>query len=321
MSTPSAAATIGSRVSVVVPTYKRPDELTRCLDGLGRQDQPPLEIIVVHRDDDASTLETLARRGSLLRTVGVTTPGVVAAMAAGATASSGEIIAFLDDDTVPPPPWLASLERPFADPRVGAVGGRDVIAGQERPLAERVGQITRWGKLIGNHHQGRGPAREVDVLKGANMAFRRQALALPIGLRGMGAQAHYEVASCLRAQRYGWILIYDPSSWVSHEPGQRFDADRRGRPEPRAVSDAAYNYVLCLLSQRPSLFARRAIFGVLIGDRGIPGLLRAAAARLRGEPDVAWRLLPALKGQLAALVAFRRGRRVRMCDTEGGLSV
>ncbi len=37
-------------ISVVVPTYKRPDLLSRCLDSLRRQDLDPglYEVVVVH---------------------------------------------------------------------------------------------------------------------------------------------------------------------------------------------------------------------------------------------------------------------------------
>ena len=45
------------RVSVVIPTYKRPELLTRCLDALVRQTLPPscYEIIVVDDGSDADT--------------------------------------------------------------------------------------------------------------------------------------------------------------------------------------------------------------------------------------------------------------------------
>ncbi|MFP3693651.1 glycosyltransferase family 2 protein, partial [Burkholderia sp. SIMBA_048] len=66
-----------------------------------------------------------------------------------------------------------------ADPRLGGLGGRDwmhlkgsAVYG-ERPI---VGKIARSGKVIGNHHLGAGEAREVDVLKGAHMSYRRDAI-------------------------------------------------------------------------------------------------------------------------------------------------
>ena len=126
-------------------------------------------------------------------------------MEAGVSAARGEIVAFIDDDAVPRPDWLRRLVRHFDDPEVGGVGGRDYIARPEVPNMPTVdvGRVTRWGKVIGNHHRGTGEPRSVMVLKAAGMAFRRHALALPTGLRGAGAQPHFEVAMSLSAIRRG----------------------------------------------------------------------------------------------------------------------
>ena len=39
-------------ITVVVPTYRRPRDLGRCLDGLGKQSRPADEIAVVVRESD-----------------------------------------------------------------------------------------------------------------------------------------------------------------------------------------------------------------------------------------------------------------------------
>ena len=292
------------RSSVIIPTYRRPDDLRRCLGGLRRQSLPPAETIVVRRAGDRATEAVLAElRDPAVVQVTVTEPGVLAAMTAGAAAASGGIVAFIDDDAVPLPDWLERLTRHFDAPDVGGVGGRDIIVNGSAPASRTrdVGRLTWWGKLIGNHHRGAGDARDVMVLKAASVAFRRNALALPGGLRGSGAQVHFEVGMSLSALRHGWRLVYDPSAVVEHYVAQRFDADRRERPESVAVRDAAYNLVTCLLDEAPEFFWRRTIYGLIVGDRDIPGLARAAVALLRDEPDVMRRVGPALEGQAAAL--------------------
>jgi GT2 family glycosyltransferase len=242
----------------------------------------------------------------------VSKPGVLEAMEAGVAAASSDIIAFIDDDAIPRPEWLQQLARHFDDPGVGGVGGRDLIADEGAPTcaALDVGRITRWGKLIGNHHLGAGAPREVMVLKAVGVAFRRQALALPRGLKGEGAQVHFEVGMSLSARRRGWRLLYDPSALVDHEVAPRMGAEPRARPRPSAVRDAAYNLVSCLLAELPDLFWRRAVYGLIVGDRDIPGLGRAAVALLRREPAVLRRFAPSVAGQVAAL-RYARGRRSR----------
>ena len=230
----------------------------------------------------------------------VDAPGVLAAMRAGTRAAGGEHIGFVDDDAEAREDWLAGVMAHFDDPVVGGVCGRDIvdpILGVRR--TSDVGRITSLGKLVGNHHLGVGPARDVDLLKGADMVFRRAALALPEGLRGEGAQAHFEVATCLWAINQGWRLVYDPAAVVDHLAGRRHDEDAREVRSPRATSDAAFNLAVCIGTMRPELRNRRCVFGLLAGDRDIPGLLRAARAVAARDGQVTARLVPSVRGQLA----------------------
>ncbi|MGH2413688.1 MAG: glycosyltransferase family 2 protein, partial [Microcystaceae cyanobacterium] len=141
-----------------------------------------------------------------------------------------------------------------------------------------VGQMQWHGLVIGNHHLGVGEPREVDVLKGVNMSYRRIAIAglhFDERMRGTGAQVHFELAFCLSIKRAGWKLIYDPVVAVDHYPGQRFDEDRRGKFNDIASLNTTHNETLVLLEYLPPL--RRIIFiavVLLIGTKGAPGLLQ-----------------------------------------------
>jgi glycosyltransferase involved in cell wall biosynthesis len=303
-----------TKISVIVPTYRRPDQLVRCLSGLRAQRVAPSEIIVVRRGDDEESERALRAAGVGVRVVCVERPGVVAAMRAGAEASSGDVVAFVDDDVVPRDDWTERVLAHFRDPDVGAVGGRDVL--HPPHPGERttdVGRITRWGKLIGNHHLGVGGARDVDVLKGCNIAFRCETLALPRGFRGSGAEVHYEIAACLWARNQGWRVLYDADIVVDHFPAHRFDGyGRAPLPSDEAVRDVAYNLVAAVLSVEPGLRTRRALYGLLVGDAGTPGVVRALAAVLRRERRVAGAFLPSMRGQAAALRDALRGRTIAL---------
>lgn len=118
------------RVSVVVPTYKRPDLLSRCLSALLAQDFDPsaYEVVVA---DDAASAETRAlvekwatQARPAVRYVAVTgVHGPAAARNAGWRAAAAEIVAFTDDDCVPDPGWLRDGAAAFAD-GVAAVWGQ-----------------------------------------------------------------------------------------------------------------------------------------------------------------------------------------------------
>ena len=298
-------------ISVLVPSYRRPTALRECLRALVRQTTMPDEIIVVVRRGDTASEEVVRRCGhAAVQMVAVTEPGVLAAMRVGLLSCTGDVVAFIDDDAVAPTDWLARLMALMQD-GVGAVGGKDRVAGAPGACTTDVGRITRWGRIIGNHHVGAGPVRDVDILKGVNMAVRRDAVALPVGLKGDGAQRHFEVAMMLHVRAVGWRVLYDPSIIVDHYPAVRHDSDARDQPDRAATRAAAYNLVNCLLSFRPELLTRRAIYGITLGDRAAPGLGRAIAALARGEADVLRAVLPSLRGQVEALWAIRRDRSVR----------
>lgn len=295
-------------VSIVVASYRRVDRLRDCLRAIETQTRSVTETIVVHRHDDEPTREML-RSHPRVTPVSVREPGVLAAMRAGAAASRGIFVAFVDDDVVLCNDWVERCLAHLSANRVGGVGGRDLVRGDEDGPAEPdPGRITRWGKLRGDHHLGVGPPRDVDVLKAANVLFRRDALWLPTALRGGGAQPHFEVAMSLASIAEGWRLVFDPGIQVAHYPARRFDADQRGAPSPGAVRDASYNLVRCLCAMRPEVTVRRAVYGLALGDRAVPGIGRALVAVMRRETDVIRKLLPSLVGQLEALgeTAFRR---------------
>lgn len=283
-------------------SYRRPALLRRCLDGVLAQERLPDRIVVAARDDDVETQSVVRADGSgLVHLALVTRPGVVAAMRAGTAASTGDVVAFTDDDAVPRPDWLGRVVAQFEDPYVGGVGGRDVIPGQEGPLRTVVGRLPRSGRLVGNHHLGTGTAREVDVLKGVNMAWRAGALAFPRPeiLRGAGMQLHFELLMARWAQLEGWRLVYDPTIVVDHDGAARPD-DSRDRPRPETVNAEAYNLLFAITALDPRHRWLRVANALLAGSRDTPGVARGVAAAVRREAGVLRRVRPSMAGQLAA---------------------
>jgi len=129
-------------VSVVVPTYRRPAMLARCLEALIAQDidAERFEILVCDDGPDDATRELVERlrveqaeRGLEIRYLAVTrTQGPAGARNAGWRAARAPVVAFTDDDTVPDPHWLqagiAALENGAA-----AAAGTIVVPLPDRP--------------------------------------------------------------------------------------------------------------------------------------------------------------------------------------------
>jgi glycosyltransferase involved in cell wall biosynthesis len=113
---PSEAAALRPEVSVVVPTWRRPALLERCLEALVRQTLAPerYEIVVCDDGPDDATRELVERLADAHRARGLAidylpitaTQGPAGARNAGWRHARGKTIAFTDDDTIPDPHWL-----------------------------------------------------------------------------------------------------------------------------------------------------------------------------------------------------------------------
>ena len=120
----------------MVPTYRRPELLDRCLAALAAQTLPAdeIEVIVVH-DGPSEAARAMAegwrarwRRDDGPRLTFLSPPhrGPAAARNAGWRAAAADIVAFTDDDTVPDRAWLERALIAFSDD-VDAAWGRIVV--------------------------------------------------------------------------------------------------------------------------------------------------------------------------------------------------
>ena len=150
-------------VSVVIPTYDRPDYLRLALaSGLG-QTYRHLEIIVhdnASRQDPSPVVAEFAdprlRLYRNARTIGQT-PNILAAVAK----ATGKYVAILGDDDVWQPDFIAALVAPMeADPEiVVAFCDHDIIDCEGRLDAEKTEEVTR---RFGRHAIGEGAHRPFD---------------------------------------------------------------------------------------------------------------------------------------------------------------
>jgi glycosyltransferase involved in cell wall biosynthesis len=140
----AAHAGDGLRISVVIPTCRRPELLARCLAALMGQSLGPhaYEIIVVddgHTADTQAVVDVLRTRASapVLRYVRPRHGrGPALARNVGWRAAYGRTIAFTDDDTVPDRDWLANGERALV-PGLVAICGRVSVPHPQDGRGER----------------------------------------------------------------------------------------------------------------------------------------------------------------------------------------
>jgi cellulose synthase/poly-beta-1,6-N-acetylglucosamine synthase-like glycosyltransferase len=306
-------------MAILIPTFKRANDLYRCLEALKLQERMPDEVVITVRDIDNETIEFLEKYDNKflnIKKIIVYEPGVISAMNAGISVVDCDITVLTDDDTAAYPDWLRLIEDHFnSDETIGAVGGRDhqkIHPGSQK----KVGILQYTGRIIGNHHLGVGPARPVDILKGANSAYRTEPLK-KIGfdkrLLGEGAQVNWELGLGLAFKRAGWKLIYDPAVQLDHFVSVRHTEDqfhRGGAFNGKSHAEAVHNETIFLWEHFDIM--QRAVFlcwFLMIGTRSQPGLVQVLRLLISGglkSPEI---LSSTLKGRFLGI----RNARLKKC--------
>lgn len=286
------------KLSVIIATCDRHEELRRCLHSLARQERLPDEVVIV----DASRQPWQSQEESpfpvrLLRAE----PRLTRQRNQGFQASQGDLILYLDDDVELEPGYLAALLAVFEADRTGEVGaatGR--ITNVSRPgwryplrsllwLFNRLFQLPDLGsgrfRLSGfpTFPYHREEICDVEVLSGCNMAFRRQVLQqfrFDEHLPGYGYMDDDDMAR--RVSRH-YRCLYVPQArlahWSAPKPRSRLRAHKR---------TLAQIHAYLLHKNLPRSFRHRLAFAVsLLG-------LVIAALIVERSPAGAWGIVEGL---------------------------
>jgi mycofactocin system glycosyltransferase len=214
---PEGAGPGVDEVTVVVPAHGRPEQVARCLEGLGAL---PSVIVV---DDASPEPEAIARvvqkaGARLVRREVNGGPG--AARNTGARAAGTPFIAFADSDCVPEPGWLARLLPHFGDPAVAAVAPRivsHVTGSGVLARYEAEGSALDMGPSAGIVR----PRSSVSYVPSAALVVRRAAFGHGFD---EGMRVGEDVDFVWRLAREGWHVRYVPDAVVAHEHRTRLRA-------------------------------------------------------------------------------------------------
>lgn len=299
------------KASVVIPTYRRPDQLRQCVQSILNGTRKPEEIIVVGRKGDATTMDVVAQlrsdaaHGGRIRDAWVDRPGHLPPVETGIHLATGDVVATVDDDVTVTASWLDRLLANFADPKVGVVGGRVVVPGQSPPrLRGRPGQVSWYGKHWGNIAavDGEVPFPVAAVMEG-NWAWRR---ALVAGLQfdpylNFDDASMYGLEWCCQARAKGFQVIYDSSAVVHHHVAPRIpELERSNRP--RRLLSYCRNYTYIMLKHLPAW--RKPVFLLwwfVVGERGAWGLGALVAETLMHGFHWWPELRPAWRGKIEGI--------------------
>lgn len=211
-----------TQVTVVLPTHRRPESLSRALAALAAQQDPPdFEVLVV--DNDAAPHPAPALPSGLVgRVLLEPVPGAAAARNRGIREAGCPLLAMLDDDVVPEPGWLAALAAPVQAGRADLTGGRVVLDPQvPRPrwLAPGIeGYLTALD--LGDQER---PLHEDETLLTASLLTRTSLLRdlggfdARLGPRGRTQLVADDVQLVRDLRKAGARATWVPTATVVHE--------------------------------------------------------------------------------------------------------
>jgi glycosyltransferase involved in cell wall biosynthesis len=226
-----------NKVSVVISTYHRPDDLTTALDSLSNQtlSQEDYEIVVVnndHQDVQTNLLvekfrnESFANHPEKLKLIVCPIPGLSSARNAGIAAASGKIVGFFDDDAFASKDWLETIWNAYqSHPSSGVIGGAiQLNIPEPRPKILKPGWEPLWGHFIPDYKEFRVAQYWYEYPWGSNW-FAPTQLMLEIG----GFRSQYgrrkrdfgggeEVVAAGLIHSLGYDIAVEPSAIIYHNP-------------------------------------------------------------------------------------------------------
>lgn len=214
------------RISVIINTNGRPDELASALPTVLGQNYPDFEVICVAGPDRDGTVELIREFGDRVRILKCPEYNIAMSRNIGLEEARGEIVAFMDDDALAAPDWLLELSRAFVDKSVVAAGGyvHDAtgIGWQARVcVADRFGDVRHYSsvKEAGEKEGSESSWGALSYFSptGVNMAFSRKALQTIGGFDENFAWHLDETDVFLRLAESGGKIRFCPGAEVTHK--------------------------------------------------------------------------------------------------------
>lgn len=267
-------------LSVIIPTYNRPDELREALASLLGQTVRPREVIVVDDSSDGRVAELVRAEaprfiseGSILTYArNPRERGAGIARNVGLEMSSSEFVLFTDDDVVLDPGYVAALMAVYRErPDAAGVQGHMMIYGAAYDVHGMYNALRRVFRLTYASERGCDVLRsfratypvrvdrveECAWLSGTNQSFRREALG-PLrydeNLRRYSSGEDLDLSFNVGRRGKGRLYITPDARLIHREAGSERTPHNR-----LFYVDAVYSYYL-FRKNMPQTLVNRAVF-------------------------------------------------------------
>jgi glucosyl-dolichyl phosphate glucuronosyltransferase len=225
------------KISVVIPTHNRADQLQTAIDSLiPLRDEAALEIVVVDNNSTDATREVAQGYAGVVRYVFEGRTSFSRARNTGGEAASGDVLLYLDDDVIVQPGSLKNLAEVFAShPDGGVLAGRILprFTAEPPPWTLACQQsFNGWSLFSGADTPSRREAfQEVESACGPMLAVRKSVFQLVGGFPPdtLGVETNRggklfnklyvgpgDYGLCHLARRQGYKIYYHPAISVFH---------------------------------------------------------------------------------------------------------
>ena len=248
--------TSSALVSVVICSYNDRRHLRDCLNALLACTYSRFEIVFVDDGSTDGTVDEVSRmlNASNVRSIVVRNErnvGLARARNIGATASHGELIAFLDSDTIVDPRWLDEAANMMqSDASVGAMQSKLLLVNSNR-FDYAGNYLSQFGLLVQRVREGEEDSgqlnfvSEIFAAKGAAMFIRRDVLDR-IGMFDEDYSIYMEETDvCWRVWLAGYKVVFVPASVVYHDFNRA--TQRVSRPAYAPKYQGAKNTIMTLV--------------------------------------------------------------------------
>jgi hypothetical protein len=234
--TASVPAPTAPKVTVIILTWNRVDDVVTCLDSFSAVTYPNLEVVVVDNASADETVETLRAKydwitlivnDDNLGYVGGNNVGIKYALEKGT-----DYVFILNSDTKMMPSCLDELVRTMqADPRIAIAGAKNLYMQNPAFTWGKYG-VLNWGPMLCRTH-GRfvrdypeSSPKDVDWVIGNGCMMSREALEKVGIFDEEFFQVNEDVDWCMRARKLGYRVVYVDTAAIQHRGASSADLSK-----------------------------------------------------------------------------------------------
>ena len=210
------------RASIIIVSYNKREDITRCLQSVRETAHATFEVIVVDNASTDGSADAATRFGEVIVVRSSENLGFGGGCNLGASRERGEHLVFLNPDTVVDPNWLGELIKPLdARPRVGLVTSKILMLNDPKRINTCGNTVHLTGltlcRGLGDSSATFGSDEDVDAVSGAAFAIRRDVFQSMGGFDETMFLYMEDTDLSVRARLAGWESRFAAQSVVYHD--------------------------------------------------------------------------------------------------------